>query len=522
MKTRILTALAMALAMAAATAFAADVTWNGGGDGSSWSDGANWGGTAPGSGDRAIFPNQPSGLSTTVDASFGGTVQYVRIEQSTTSVTNAISLSRDLVISSNNGTGSGIQYAATITDPTMISWDINGNYLRFASSSGDSKHNYLYGTFILDTAGSRIGTPRFSGTGAGDFDTFHFGSGSNLAVVNVTANAQIGRITTGTTTSNALRLTTINVGAGSTVDISNNARLDFLNRTRSDGATLLAVNNAGTINIASGSTMGVVYTQVNNSDKTVNIGLTNQSTGTMNHDGTVAMSLTERGTATITNNGTWKAASGAVITGTVTNAGAGDGGTVVFNNNAAGVMQNASNGSLTYTPLTGAPYLNQTLTLNNYGVISPGAGHNGAGTSSVGTYSMTNINADFSGTSATLRVDLGGTSAGEYDVLTLTNGALTLTSDSKLELYYVNSYAPSIGDSWTILNYGSISGSFDLASNLSITGASGAAANPANYSMTYGANSAVLTLIPEPSSVALLIGGAALMKLRRRLRERLG
>lgn len=302
-------------ALTASAALAADITWTGGGDGTNWSDGANWGGTAPGSDDRAIFPYQPAGLATTVDAIT--TVQYVRIEQSTTSVSNAISLAAELVMSSNNTESSGLQYAATITDPAMIQWDINGNFLRFSSSSNGAITNNLYGTFTLDTSGSRIGTARYAGTATNDTDTFNFGSESDLAAVNVTANATIGRITTGSSTANAQRLTTVNIGTGSTVSISNDARLDFLYRGRTDGSvTLLAVNNYGTTTVNSGSTMGVVFQQVNNSNRTVDIGYHNQATGTLNHEGTLAMSLHERGTATINNSGTWKAGGGAIITGT--------------------------------------------------------------------------------------------------------------------------------------------------------------------------------------------------------------
>lgn len=132
---------------------------------------------------------------------------------------------------------------------------------------------------------------------------------------------------------------------------------------------------------------------------------------------------------------------------------------------------------------------------------------------------MTDINVAFSGTDAALRVDLGGTTGGQYDVLTLTNGNLALDSDSRLNLYYVNGYTPSVNDSWTILNYGSITGSFDLPTRLTITGATGIAADPNNYTMTYNTNNAVLTLIPEPGSLTLVAASVlAFIAVRRRLR----
>ena len=233
--------IGLACFIGASSTLGADITWTGGGDRTNWSNGANWAGTPPGSSDRAILPDAPSGRSTVVDVPFSGTVQFVRIGQSTTSATQSISLARELVISSNGSTSSGLEYTGVISNPAMIEWDINGNYLRFSSASTGPKVNNLYGTFVLDTANSRIGTARFPGTASGDSDTFNFGSGSNLARVNVTANASIGRITTGTTTTNSQRLTTINIGSGSEVNISNNARLNMLQRTR------VAANNTNTL-----------------------------------------------------------------------------------------------------------------------------------------------------------------------------------------------------------------------------------------------------------------------------------
>src|SRR5690606_27101225 len=98
-------------------------------------------------------------------------------------------------------------------------------------------------------------------------------------------------------------------------------------------------------------------------------------------------------------------------------------------------------------------------------------------------------------------------------------GAGTLTIDSEnsiLEIFYVNGFAPT-NYTLAILNYGAVSGAFDLANNLIIHNATGAAADVSNYNITYDGNTAYLHLVPEPSVGALgLLSIAGLMSQRRR------
>jgi hypothetical protein len=129
--------LTAGICLAPATVQAATITWDGGGDGTNWSDHLNWDANTvgdPGSDDTAQFNNVSSGtLNTTVDAAT--TVQFLNLNQSTTTATNAISLAADLVLSSNNTATSGITYGSTISNAAMINWDINGNYLQFSTTS---------------------------------------------------------------------------------------------------------------------------------------------------------------------------------------------------------------------------------------------------------------------------------------------------------------------------------------------------------------------------------------------------
>lgn len=498
---------------------AAPVTWIGDVD-NNWSTDSgpgdtNWDtNTVPANGDTATFHDAPAGVSTVVDAAT--TIDYLTINQSTTSETNLITLGATLTIDANNTTTSGITYGSTISNAAMFEVDFAGFSLDFTTNANGAVTN-LYGTYTMDTTGSRARVTDIPGTGAGDAPTINLGGGSNLAAVNVTANGTIGHmITPASTTTNNSQTSKLNIGAGSQVSISNNATLDLTKRMRVASNVLgWQVNNAGTVTVASGSTLDIRFTQVNNSNNTVGIELNN--VGTMNHIGKVALTMADRGTATINNTGTWKAGAAAIITAELVGQGTGDTGTASFVNQPTGILTNASSGSLDYNPLDTATFLNQVLTITNQGAISPGAGHNGSGLSSVGTFTMTDIAVTFTGIDATLRIDLGGLGSSNHDVLTLTNGDLTLDADSNLELFYVNGFNGMAGDSWTILNYASLTGTFDLASNLSITGGSGMAANPANYSITYGPTSAVLRLVPEPASLALLAAsGLCLLPRRKR------
>jgi autotransporter-associated beta strand protein len=100
---------------------AATRTWSGGGGTNrAWSAGANWGGTAPGSGDAAVFGNagatNAGAINNTVDAGFAGTVASLAYSNTTNAHATEISAGRTLTVTgaltasgarSNRITGAG-------------------------------------------------------------------------------------------------------------------------------------------------------------------------------------------------------------------------------------------------------------------------------------------------------------------------------------------------------------------------------------------------------------------------------
>ena len=497
---------------------AAPLTWTGDVD-SNWStDNAgdtNWStNTVPADGDTAIFSDAALGVNSTVDAAT--TIDFLTINQSTTTATNKITLGADLTIDANDTTGSGITYGSTITNAAMFEMDLNGSSLDLTTNNGNGISTNLYGTYTMDTAGSRIRMTRTFGTGAADVGTLNFGNTTNLSVVNVTAAAEIGfrNNAPGNSTSNNTRLTTINIGSGSEVNVSNNATLNFLRRGRvAANVKSLEANNSGTINLESGSTLAMQHIQVNTNNNDVGLQLNNLASGSFNHNGTVAFTMPDRGNSTITNAGTWNVGTAATVTAELNGQGTGDTGTLVLNNQAGGVITGANaTTSLDYNPLDTATFLNQTLTITNAGIISAGVGHNGTGTSSVGTMSFTDINIDASTAANSFRFDLASTSS--FDIINLNTGTLALDNTlAILDVYFVNGFNPNDGDSFDIINASAITGNF---TSINIFNGSGSAANSDNWS--FDNSSGVLAFaIPEPSSALLAMGSLTLLLgLRRR------
>jgi T5SS/PEP-CTERM-associated repeat protein len=138
-----------------------------------------------------------------------------------------------------------------------------------------------------------------------------------------------------------------------------------------------------------------------------------------------------------------------------------------------------------------------------------------------GTYSpgnspaITNLsNGQFSSTSSLL-IELGGTQPGtQYDRV-VDSGMLTLLGGT-LNVALYNGFMPLLGDSFEILQYGSLSGDFDTVIYPTLSGG-------LSWERTTSATAMTIMVVPEPSTYAMALAGLACgswqMWRRRRLRQ---
>jgi hypothetical protein len=487
---------------------AADITNNFAG--TDWSVGGNWaGGTPPSSADTVVFTNAAAGVSTTVDAAFGGNIAQLRINQSTTTATNLITLSRQLAISANV---TGLQYNATSGVGTLTEADdfvlsLSGHALLFTANATSIDATFL-GTYQFNAAGSAILSTNVGGSNALNLN---FGTGASPSLLQVTANGFIMR-TNASTSADVQQPMKVTLNSLAALNITDNStltmRLDVRSNNR-DNADLLLING-GQINIAAGSTLALERLNKSNvltANRVSDVVFTNQSGGVVTQAGTLRVLPEDNGDSQIINAGTW------LVSGTaakLVNARSNVTGSIlpVFVNSSTGLLRGNSTADTVEYDATN--FAAERLLLTNHGTIAPGAGTNSL---TVGALTLRDINVTF-GATGVLALDIAGTASGEFDKLVLATGLtsptgagtldLSATGD-KLVVTFVGGFNPVAGDSWTILEYGAVTllagVGFDA---LTIVGASGFAADPANYTITYDATSATLAVIPEPTSAALV------------------
>lgn len=517
-------------------ASAATMTWDGGASTVNWSDNANWSGTpndtAPTSADLAAFANNPTGtLATTVDALFAGTIQGLRINQSTTTAANHLTLARSLTLSNNAAmqynTTSGV---GTLSQADDFVVDLDGNALVYSAIvfNGSATQTFL-GTYRFDTAGSAIRSNLGGGSPNTNSVTFNFGtSGGSPALIDVTADGVIEQSNGSTSTQN---LGTFNVSlfSNATLSVSNNATLTVRKQVRSqnvDGADL-NVTNSGSISVAANAALALerlnVSTSVSNAQRISDITFTN--TGQVAHAGTLSALPEERGDTSWINSGTW------TVTGSTAkleDRRANVSGTIAptFVNQAGGVIRGSSSADTLEFDATSAGLTTTQLNITNSGAVAPGAGTNQSGLSSVGALTLRDTNVAFTGTGA-LQIDVGGIGAGQHDLFTLATGLTSPTGAGTLNLSavgdtlavtLVNGFSPSASFSIPIATYGSLVGGFDLLSVNGMTdGGNTYDAGTGTYSIVHDVNttSLVFTIIPEPASLALLVVGGLCLLPRR-------
>ena len=281
---------------------------------------------------------------------------------------------------------------------------------------------------------------------------------------------------------------------------------------------LISVSNSGTLN-----NKGTLNITTSASDSTGLFGLfTNSGTINNSRSGTLSNALT----STINNTGTINNTSGANFNnfGTLTNNG-------IFNNTSgahlmdAGTINNsgifANSGTVTisstglfttstnYTQTAGRTVVNGTLTANSGAIVDiQGGALSGTGTidgdvlmkaimspASSGVPGTLTINGNYEQTSTGVFDEIikGSSSNGLLDV----TGVLALDPGSSLEITLQGGFNP-VGDSFTILDYGSLA---DVFSNGTTFFADGF-----QWTLSYGPNDAVLTAVstPEPNTMPLI------------------
>lgn len=269
------------------------------------------------------------------------------------------------------------------------------------------------------------------------------------------------------------------------------------------GSATIEVNSGGSLvgsayligRFGTGSDGHLIVTGTDSTASTTDITVGNEGTGVMDilNGGVVTTTGTpiignvagSNGTVTISGtNSQWTLSDGS---GTVTVGGSGTGSLNVSNGGT--LLGSASVGG------TGTLGSDGTIagSVTNAGLVSPG---NSAGILEVmGNYIQTS--------DGILQIELGGTTVGaEYDQLFSLAGTATL--EGTLNLLSINSFAPSLGNSFQILNFSEgISGSFDNINAFSL--GSGLAWDFDDLYTT-----GTISVIPEPATMAALLGALAL------------
>jgi hypothetical protein len=248
------------------------------------------------------------------------------------------------------------------------------------------------------------------------------------------------------------------------------------------------INNRGTLNITRSSDGGGLFTNsgvINNSSGGT---ISNGPTSTLDNTGTFMDAGTFSNTGTFSNSGAVKISSTGLFT-TSTDYAQTAGRTIVNGTLTAtgGAIVDIEGGKLGGTGMINGDVLMK-------GTMSPGSG------GVPGTFTVTGNYEQVSG-GAFDEIIKGGSSNGLLDV----TGALALDPGSLLAITLQAGFDP-VGDSFTILDYGSLSGEFLNGSSF--------VADGFNWTLTYSPNDAILTAVsadpvntPEPGALALIVFG---------------
>jgi IPT/TIG domain/G8 domain len=380
------------------------ITWVGASTGS-WGTAANWsGGVLPGSGDDVVIPT-------------GKTVTY---STGTTTVHN-------------------LQVVGTLT--------VTGGALTVTSNSGVANLNLSSGTFTtganLTVSGNLAwtgGTLANNGGGTGNITI----TGALTMTTTSALSLSVGVDNQGTATLSGTSGSP-GLSLGSNVTFLNDSTGTFTDQTTvndSISGGTGTFNNKGTFTKAgTGGTAGTttISTFFSNSGTTaLNKGVLFLSGG----GGSIGTITTASGTSLSFSSTTFTLSSGSVISGS---------GSVGF---ASGTTTVA--GALTASGFT----ITSGATVSGAATFTGNVTNNGAlNVAGTGTPGKVTITGNYTqGATGSLKIELGGLTAGtQFDQLAI-SGAATLAGTLNLSL--INSFAPSIGNSFQILTFASKTGTF--------------------------------------------------------------
>src|SRR5262249_44376680 len=148
------------------------------------------------------------------------------------------------------------------------------------------------------------------------------------------------------------------------------------------------------------------------------------------------------------------------------------------------------------------PFALQGGTLNGSGSIT-GDVNNSAGDVSPGFSPGTiNITGNYTqGSTGTMDIELSGTSAGQFDLVTATGSA---TLDRTLNVTLINAFIPNNGDTFVPLTFASRTGDFATKNLPTFNGTHG------SFNSSYTPTSLVLTAVvtPQSSDLSISVSGA--------------
>lgn len=460
-------ALLAALAALATNAQAATLTWDGGGDGFTWTDASNW--------DTNTAPNTtgtPAYDAIIFGATDPGTVN-VGASQNALSLTfnNASAFTLDHGTNAFNQRGN-----IFVTSGSHIITSTGAGKVAFASSGSI---NLAAGTglsirgFDFNTKNVSITNSTGSGTanltliqGAATYSPATFSVNTGIAL-DLQANTGNGGTQGGQTFS----------GAGSITNTSGTTSILHVGATGLGGASFSG-NITGNVRFVKGrSNNNDLYTQT--------------LSGTNSYTGTTTV---QSGTLLI--NGSHTGGGNYLVNG---KAGSSGGDAILGGNGSINVGAN-------------------TITIGDASASSSvGRLQAGSAALTIGTLNTTAASLDFAAESI-FTVDLNTTGSNTIDLVNHT-GSVSITSGAILSLNQLSGFTAGTffnGTSYTFLNYsGSIAGSFMLDSG---SAALLTANNYVLFNDTVGTQLQLISAIPEPSSFAALAGFATLgfVALRRR------